>query len=137
MRTASSSRASDRPAPAGDRAPRWLAVPLALGALALGLYCSARGRSAIATSTAAPPARIAIEKPAAQERRAPIATPRPHAPIAIARARGIAMDPAPLPGSLRGTEEDGALEVGDDGDLVIGARVLRLFDYYLSAGGEE
>ncbi|MFT3766811.1 MAG: lipase secretion chaperone [Minicystis sp.] len=43
----------------------------------------------------------------------------------------------PLPGSLQGTSEDGALREDEQGDLVIGPEVLRLFDYYLSATGEE
>src|SRR5262249_40065884 len=42
-----------------------------------------------------------------------------------------------LPASLRGTSEDGSLRADEDGDLVIGPEVLRLFDYYLSATGEE
>ncbi|APR82407.1 lipase modulator protein [Minicystis rosea] len=43
----------------------------------------------------------------------------------------------PLPGSLQGTIEDGALREDAAGDLVIGPEVLRLFDYYLSTTGEE
>jgi lipase chaperone LimK len=39
--------------------------------------------------------------------------------------------------SLAGTEEDGALRVDDAGDLIVEPAVLRLFDYYLSATGEE
>jgi len=44
--------------------------------------------------------------------------------------------PAPPP-SLRDTETDGALPVDADGHLVVAVAVRRLFDYFLSASGEE
>jgi lipase chaperone LimK len=45
--------------------------------------------------------------------------------------------PAPMPGSLSGTEVDGALDVGPGGHLVVGPQVITLFDYFFSASGEE
>ncbi len=42
-----------------------------------------------------------------------------------------------LPGSLRGTEVDGALAVGADGRLIVGPDAVRLFDYFLATTGEE
>ncbi len=44
---------------------------------------------------------------------------------------------APLPRSLEGTEVDGGLDVGADGHLVLGPRVIALFDYFFAATGEE
>ena len=41
------------------------------------------------------------------------------------------------PASLRDTAVDGALPVDAGGHLVVGPEVRRLFDYFLSAGGEE
>ncbi|NNB85989.1 lipase chaperone [Corallococcus exiguus] len=43
----------------------------------------------------------------------------------------------PLPGSLKDTEEDGAVLVDASGHLVPNADLRRLFNYYLSATGEE
>ncbi|RKH35058.1 lipase chaperone [Corallococcus praedator] len=43
----------------------------------------------------------------------------------------------PLPGSLRDTEEDGAVFVDASGHLVPNPDLLRFFNYYLSATGEE
>lgn len=42
-----------------------------------------------------------------------------------------------LPRSFQGTEVDGNLQVDAAGDLVIGQDIRRLFDYFLSAMGEE
>ncbi len=43
----------------------------------------------------------------------------------------------PLPDSLSGTQEDGALIVGSDGAFIATPDAIDLFDYYLSATGEE
>jgi len=43
----------------------------------------------------------------------------------------------PMPSSLRGTEVDGQLQVDAHGNLVISDQLRHLFDYYLSAAGEE
>lgn len=40
------------------------------------------------------------------------------------------------PASLRGTDEDGALRVDENGNLVVGPEILAFFDYHLSATGE-
>lgn len=65
----------------------------------------------------------------------------PVRPIVISRtvAAVTAGPPAvgALPGSLQGTAEDGELAVDPDGDLLVGPRVLALFDYYFTATGEE
>lgn len=42
-----------------------------------------------------------------------------------------------MPDSLRGTEVDGQLQVDADGNLLITDQLRNLFDYYLSANGEE
>jgi len=49
----------------------------------------------------------------------------------LLRARG------PLPGSLAGSEIDGGLRVDPDGHFVPDPDALALFDYFLSASGEE
>ena len=41
------------------------------------------------------------------------------------------------PASWRGTEPDGALQLDDNGDLIVSEAVRRRFDYFLSALGEE
>jgi len=53
------------------------------------------------------------------------------------REAGAGAEPDARPRSLRGTEVDGALPVDAAGHLVPGPDVLRLFDYFLSARGEE
>jgi lipase chaperone LimK len=104
---------------------RLLAALCALALVALLALLRARSSSPDEPASAPVPARAPgpPEKAAAQPPRA--AAPRPAEP------------PADLPPSLAGTEIDGALDVGPDGHLVIGPRVLALFDYFLSATGEE
>ncbi len=46
-------------------------------------------------------------------------------------------EPAPLPGSLRGTDVDGAYGLDAGGRFLPSPAVLRRFDYFLSASGEE
>ena len=60
--------------------------------------------------------------------RAPAPTLAP-APVAAA--------PGPLPGSLEGTEADGAVTADAAGHLVISIELRRLFDHFLAATGEE
>jgi lipase chaperone LimK len=52
-------------------------------------------------------------------------------------AAGALGAPAPLPGSLEGTEPDGGLARDADGRFVPTRDALDLFDYYLAASGEE
>ncbi|WP_437664570.1 lipase secretion chaperone [Sorangium sp. So ce1182] len=62
------------------------------------------------------------------------------APARLQRALSVTPVPAaagPAPPSLRGTEVDGAVLVDERGDLVVGPEILALFDYFLSAAGEE
>lgn len=106
----------------------------AAGALALALACgliysrsgSAQppGREDARSAAPAPlPPKKAPAKPAR-------AAPRPETASAEAA-------PGELPASLSGTEVDGGLDVGPDGHLLLGPRALALFDYFLSASGEE
>lgn len=44
---------------------------------------------------------------------------------------------APLPASFRGTQIDGRLLVDESGNLIISQEIRNLFDYFLSAIGEE
>jgi len=63
------------------------------------------------------------------------AVPRPAKPAAP-EADEIA-PPAALPGSLEGTEPDGAVEADASGHLIITIELRRLFDHFLAASGEE
>ena len=90
-----------------------LAAALALAALVL------RGESPRAAPSPAP-TRVAS--------RPPPGTSPGKAPAAIAEA---------LPPSLRGTQVDGALAVDADGNFVPTPDAIVLFDYFLSASGEE
>jgi lipase chaperone LimK len=77
------------------------------------------------------------------ERRAAEAPPPParEAAEAVAAPRSRWDVPAtargPLPASLRGSEPDGRIEVDADGRFVPTPGALLLFDYFLSASGEE
>ncbi|QSQ20712.1 lipase chaperone [Pyxidicoccus parkwayensis] len=85
---------------------------------ASGAMTPVRDGSAVST-TATTPARDAVRR---------------------AAAHSIAGMNAPLPAvptSLQDTQEDGALQVDANGHLVLSADVRLLFDYYLSATGEE
>ena len=71
--------------------------------------------------------------PVAIAERAPRAPASPAAP----GAAGARPESAPVPASLRDSEVDGALIVDADGRFVPTPSALALFDYYLSATGEE
>jgi lipase chaperone LimK len=123
MRTASRPRASDPTPERASFAGRALLAGALLAALAGGLHHLVRQGSSVA------PAVVVAARP-------PLAPPRPRA-IARSAVQSTAPAAETLPASLRGTTEDGALAADDEGDLVVGPAVLRLFDYYLSATGEE
>lgn len=66
------------------------------------------------------------------------------APTRLRRALSVSPPPAAprspaitAPPSLRGTDVDGAVIADERGDLVVGPELLGLFDYFLSAAGEE
>lgn len=76
----------------------------------------------------------------AGERQAPPLAPAApaSAPAAsTAPAGGAGWDAEPLPESLRGTSVDGDLRLDADGRFVPGPEAVRLFEYFLSATGEE
>ncbi|HEX3765095.1 MAG TPA: lipase secretion chaperone [Kofleriaceae bacterium] len=98
---------------------------VAIAAAVLVVRC---GRPAQVAATAPP----APAPPAEAARAAPPATPPP-APAASAAVE----PPAALPGSLEGTEPDGAIRADDAGHLVIDLELRRLFDHFLIASGEE
>jgi lipase chaperone LimK len=125
MRTASRTRGSEA-APPADRWGRALAAGALLAGLAGGAHHLLSGSRAPA-ATPAVAAHVDVPRPSPARTRA-IAV---HAAVAASEA------PETRPASLRGTAEDGALRVDDDGDLVVEPAVLRFFDYYLSAAGEE
>lgn len=124
MRTGSRTQGSE-----GQRPDRW-GVALLAGALLALLGGAAR---VVASAPAARPVPAVVSHARAAEPRRvrAIVAPQAATPVVVAKA------PAEPPPSLAGTSEDGALRVGDDGNLVIEPAVLRLFDYHLSATGEE
>lgn len=101
------------------------------GALLLALIAMAwslRGTSPTATSKEAAPGARAVAPPVSETRTAP-ATPSAIAP----RAEAVGA----LPGSLEGTDADGALQTDAAGHLIVTIELRRLFDHYLTATGEE
>jgi lipase chaperone LimK len=68
---------------------------------------------------------------------APEKTPSAPKPAPLkATSAGEATPDSANPASLRGTDEDGALRVDENGNLVVGPEILAFFDYHLSATGE-
>lgn len=98
------------------------AAACALLLIVVGLVVALSGDRQ-AGSVSAPAAAPASESPLAP-------TPAPGPPRAEAPAE-------PLPGSLAGTQVDGDLRVDAQGRFVPGPEALLLFDYFLSATGEE
>src|SRR5215468_1636777 len=82
----------------------------------------------------APPARPAPPAEVLRTGELPAAPPSPRpAPPPSVRIE----PPAALPGSLEGTEPDGAIRADDAGHLVVDLELRRLFDHFLIATGEE
>jgi lipase chaperone LimK len=106
---------------------------LAIGGVALALVGGIAWRSL--------PAPSARPVPGAANRMAggPLATVPAVPPLAkpAAPAAGEVAPPAVLPGSLEGTEPDGAVEADAGGHLIISIELRRLFDHFLAASGEE
>jgi lipase chaperone LimK len=108
----------------GSRARWWPFAVLAIGAIC-ALVIWRRAPAVVDRS----PASEAIRAAEQHERggvRAPVVGPP-----------GAAPEAAPLPGSLDGTEADGAIEADAAGHLVIDLELRRLFDHFLAASGEE
>ncbi|MGK3994154.1 lipase secretion chaperone [Sorangium sp. So ce1024] len=84
------------------------------------------GAAAISRRTAVVPA-LSVSPAPARHHRAASASP--------VRVTPTPMPPAPP--SLRGADVDGAVIVDEHGDLVVGPEILALFDYFLTATGEE
>jgi len=103
------------------RGGRAAAAAAALLALGIGLALARSGeRQAEPVSAAVPSLATSAAPPP------PAAAPAPAAPIA-----------EPLPASLEGTRVDGDLRLDAEGRFVPGPEALLLFDYFLSATGEE
>jgi lipase chaperone LimK len=102
--------------------------------LGAGVFSWWKVRAEHAPGPAVPPSAVP-EAQAARPRTAPLAVP------GVAGARAPATEPGsplpPLPTSLQDTEEDGAVLVDASGHLVPNEDLRRLFNYYLSATGEE
>jgi lipase chaperone LimK len=113
---------------AGRGARRGLGI-LLVAVLAAALVVR---RSRHAPAPPGPPPPPLAEAPHAGEPAAATPGPRP-APGASAGA----LPPTALPGSLEGTEPDGAIRADASGHLVIDLELRRLFDHFLIATGEE
>ena len=108
----------------------WRRVALGLtGAALVAAIVMVGGRG----STSAPP-QIETRPVAVTTQAAPRVLP-PRAVGGVA-APAVAV-PEALPGSLDGTEADGAIEADAAGHLVISLELRRLFDHFLAATGEE
>lgn len=138
MRTASRPRGSD-----SSRATRGRGVAthddglgraaIALGlALCVGLAGGAHHLSQRPSAPARPKAAVAQ---VSRQKKAEVKVMA--SPQAVLPAAGEGAADVPLPRSLGGTDTDGALREDERGALVIDPEVIRLFDYYLSALGEE
>ena len=88
-----------------------------------------------ATPTPPGPAVAAVSPPMPSAPR--VGTPAPHRAVLTASPTSATPTLPPMPGSLQDTEEDGSAQVDASGHLVVSADLRRLFDYYLSAMGEE
>ncbi|MFG0382401.1 lipase secretion chaperone [Pseudomonas sp. zbq_18] len=102
-----------------------LATPLLIGAsVAATLYFNPLERH---TPEAKAPMLSAQDE--AQTAIAATAEARPSAPQAVANT--------PLPPSFAGTQVDGQFRLDDSGNLLVSMDIRRIFDYFLSAYGEE
>ncbi|AKQ64508.1 Lipase chaperone [Myxococcus hansupus] len=83
------------------------------------------------------PAVADAASPHATTPRGGVAVPRGTPPATAATGVDADAPLPPMPNSLQDTEEDGAVRVDATGHLVVTPDIRRLFDYYLSAMGEE
>lgn len=105
--------------------PLLLAVPLLIGAsIATALYLDPRPHN-----------------PADEPQAAPAKRPAPDAiapePAGLRAAVPLAVADAPLPPSFAGTQVDGQFRLDGQGNLLVSMDIRRIFDYFLSAYGEE
>ncbi|MGL4315316.1 MAG: lipase secretion chaperone [Pseudomonas sp.] len=110
--------------------PLLIALPLLIGAgIALTLYFNPLGEAPVAPLAATPNSNPDSQAQPTVSESEETATPAP----GPALAAGI----SPLPASFSGTQVDGRFEVDQAGNLLISQDIRRLFDYFLSAIGEE
>lgn len=110
--------------------PLLIALPLLIGTgIALTLYFNPLDQAPVAPRATAPNA-----VPNSQAQPVANATDESAAP---APAPTLAAGISPLPASFSGTQVDGRFEVDQAGNLLISQDIRRLFDYFLSAIGEE
>lgn len=108
----------------GSRARWWTLAILALGVIA-----------AVVVWRRAP--EVVDRSPAGEAIRAAAAHEPGGVRVPVIGKLGAAAEAAPLPGSLDGTEADGAIEADAAGHLVVDLELRRLFDHFLAASGEE
>ncbi|MCQ4295251.1 lipase secretion chaperone [Pseudomonas stutzeri] len=95
-------------------------------AVALSLTIILSRSATVPTYVAAPPS--------------PASSPTPATVAAVSqtpRTKPQPQNSAKLPASFQGTQIDGQLRVDAAGNLIIGAEIRQLFDYFLAAIGEE
>ncbi|AUX42801.1 lipase chaperone [Sorangium cellulosum] len=121
------------------RSKAGLLLGLALAALAGAGHLALRERPAPAAPAARPATRREATRPTTTSAAAAAPDPPRRERPAPAGAPGLGLPARPraAPPSLRGTDVDGAVIVDERGDLVVGPEILALFDYFLSATGEE
>jgi len=96
------------------------------------------GAALIAWRSPRAPSALPVGDRAAQPRTGgPAAAGRASAPAVAAAAATTEPTALALPGSLDGTEADGAVTADAAGHLVIDLELRRLFDHFLAATGEE
>lgn len=106
--------------------PLLLAAPLLIGAsIAVTVYINPLDPSVVTDTDTAISAPQAEAAPLTAERSAE----RPATPQAVASA--------PLPPSFAGTQVDGQFRLDAAGNLLVSMDIRRIFDYFLSAYGEE
>jgi len=107
---------------------------LAIGGVALAVVGGIAWRALPAPGDS--PAREAVSRHSPGGTAATTTAPPESAPPP-APAAGEVAPPATLPGSLEGSEPDGAVEADAGGHLIITIELRRLFDHFLAASGEE
>lgn len=107
---------------------RWLIAASVVGLSVTGVlgFTGSRPTPAGARESVSTPAHTARVPSRSAAGTKPTAEPRAAEPL-----------PERLPPSLEGTEVDGRLEADDEGHLILGPRVIALFDYFYMATGEE
>lgn len=113
-----------------QRSITWLIIILASGIIALLIACILWLKPKDAVKTANP-----LQHNTASTM--PSGVLPSNQTITLAHASSVSANANPLPKSLQGTQVDGEIIIDENKQLVVTAGLRRLFDYFLSAQGEE